>query len=132
MERIINCMNIPKELQELRANVDSLLKQYKEIKAQPISSIDPNAEPDDTTEDPRLAQLEDLIFNLVGYVHQRVTNLENAFYDYGYTHQQGHFPAVKSPSQMEAALKTLGLDKDYIVAKPTISVANKVYGFEIK
>ena len=37
-----------------------------------------------------------------------------------YKHQQGHIPKISSPSQMSAALKTLGLDGDYDVMKKVV------------
>ncbi len=34
-----------------------------------------------------------------------------------YKHQEGHLPKITSPGQMAAALKALGMDKDYEVQK---------------
>ena len=45
-------------------------------------------------------------------------------YSMMYEHKQGHLPKVNSPSQMEAALKVLGLDGDYDVMKKVVYAKN--------
>ena len=133
-------MNIPKELQELRANVDILFKKYQEIRGQPMTSPpsspdpvpqdDPN-EPDEN--DQRFQELEDLLFQLVSAVHRRINGLEDNVYGYMSDHRVGHLPKIPGAEKMSACLKTLGLSNDYEVYKPAIfATASTRYGFEIK
>lgn len=114
-------MNIPKELQELRANTEELIKQYKEIKAIPL---DNNSEHDN-----KIRDIEDMIFRMISYVHTRINSLENGFYDFSYTHLTNHLPNPATPSDMQTALNNLGLAKDFDVKKRTI-YASVQYGFE--
>ncbi len=114
--------NIPKELQELRANVETLTKKYQEIKAMPPEGSDHND---------KMRDMEDMIFRIAGYIHDRISYLENDFYDYQWNHSKGHFPPVKGAAKMTECLKTLGLDKDYEVYKPMIAAASDKYGFEV-
>ena len=110
-------MQLPKEIQELRASVEELTKQYKEIKASP-------------EHDQKITDVEDLIWRLTSYVHQRISNLEDSFYIYQWDHSKGHIPAVHSAGKMKDVLKTLGLDSDYEVYKPMVMAASEMYGFE--
>ena len=106
-------MTIPKELQELRANVETLTQKYKEVKAQ-----DPNCP---------LGELEDLLFRLISGVHNRISYLEDGFYDWAYDHQSnGHLPKILGAGKMEKALDKLGLSDDYDVRKPVVyaSISN--------
>jgi hypothetical protein len=119
-------MNIPKELQELRANTEELVKKYKEIKA---------LSPENSHEsDKRISDIEDIIFRMVSYIHTRINNLEDGFYQWMWDHagfQSGHLPPIKGAEKMENALKVLGLDKDYDVKKPMVMAASTQYGLEI-
>lgn len=121
-------MNIPKELQVLRANVDELVKKYKETKAQPITTSD-NSQPNNSQQ---IQDLEDMLFRMVGFLHQRISGLEDGFYNYTWDHSVGHIPKIVGASKMEACLKTLGLEGDYQVRKPMIAAASTQYGFDLK
>lgn len=115
-------MNIPKELQELRANTEELVKKYKEIKAMPSDVASPD-------HNNRMQDMEDLIFNLISRVHSRISYLEDGFYNWTYTHTQNHLPNPSTPSDMQTALDNLGLAKDFEVKKRTIYASAKC-GFE--
>ena len=116
-------MNIPKELQELRADVDQLVNKYKEVRA--IS-------PETTPNHDQMKDLEDLIFRMTQYTHERINKLEDRIYEYMYIHSKGHIPPVSGTDKMENVLKILLLDKDYQVFKPMIAAASAKYGFEVK
>lgn len=115
-------MNIPKELQELRANTEELVKKYKEIKAMSPESISPDY-------NNRMQDIEELIFDLISRVHSRISYLEDRFYDWTYAHMQNHLPNPSNPSDMQTALDNLGLAKDFDVKKRTIYASTKC-GFE--
>lgn len=121
-------MTIPKELQELRSNVETLTKKYKEIKAMPMPEDDDKME---EMMDKRMRETEDMMFRLVGYVHERISYLEDGFYSYADVHGKGHLPAIMGAGKMEKCLKTMGLDEDYQVMKPMIAAASEKYGFEL-
>jgi hypothetical protein len=139
-------MNIPKELQELRSGVDTLMAQYKEKKenlvkarqvvAQPLTNTDPQVSEPEPNEDNPIEDLrndlEDLIYQLVGSVHQRCGYMENSMYNYMDTHAKGHLPPIQGADKMQTALKVLNLDGDYQVNKPCISAAKDKYGFQIQ
>ena len=117
-------MNIPKELQELRANVEELVKKYKEIKGSP-DEMGPN-------HDDKMKDMEDMMFRMISYVHSRISYLENDIYGYMGSHQKGHLPPILGAGKMEDCLKTMGLSDDYQVYKPMIAAASEKYGLEIK
>jgi hypothetical protein len=61
------------------------------------------------------------------YINQRINALWDSLARYQQwtaqrmnQHEQGHLPPIKGPAAMTKALKTLGLDGDYDVAKQTI------------
>ncbi len=106
-------MNIPKELQELRANTEELVKKYKEVRAAMPSDVSPGP-------DNRMQDMEDMMFRMVSYIHSRINNLEDGFYNWASEHMTNHLPNPSTPSDMQAALDNLGLAKDYDVKKRTI------------
>jgi hypothetical protein len=57
-------------------------------------------------------------------------NWINSEIDYLYTrfyrHEDGHLPSIKSPAQMEGALKALGINEDYEVKKKVIYASGKI------
>lgn len=114
-------MNIPKELQELRANIEDLRSKYQEVKAMPGEM-----------DNDKMKMMEEDMMRMMNYTHSRITYLEDAFYKYQWDHSKGHLPQVNSPSQMEHCLDILGLGGDYQVHKPMISMASEKYGFEVK
>lgn len=63
----------------------------------------------------------------IDYLHRRCSDCVDRIYklyDEVYKmfaeHTQNHLPPIQTPSQMEKAIKALGLDKDYDVQKRTI------------
>lgn len=117
--------NIPKQLQELRANVENLTKKYQEIKANGLST----EKECPANHDCKVAEVEDLIFRIAGFIHDRISYLENDFYNWTWKHETNHLPSPKTPSDMQTAIENLGLSKDYEVKK-TVIYANDKYGFD--
>lgn len=113
--------NVPKELLELRANVENLTKKYKEVKAMP-----------DSGEHDKMSELEDMMFRSISYIHDRISYVENSFYDYQWSHSKGHLPGIPGAEKMESALKVLGLGGDYEVWKPMITSASEKFGIVLE
>lgn len=125
-------MNIPKELQELRANIDLLTKKYKEATAMPIKETEKDHDVELKHKKSMEEETREMMMEMIGYVHQRIGMLENEFYAYLYDHMKNHPPHLKTASQMMNYLKMCGMSDDYEVIKPKITVASQKYGFDIK
>jgi len=112
-------MNIPDDLKELRANVDSLVKKYQEVKAMP---------PEDHS---GTKEMEDMVFRMAQYMHERISRVEDNFYEWAAVHMKNHLPNPATAADMQKALEGLGLDKNFEVVKPKIIVAKAKdkYGF---
>lgn len=122
-------MNIPKELQDLRASIEILTNKYKEVKAtKKVKADGIEMEKEDDCCKCLCDELENTLFQLVNYIHSRISYLENSFYAYEYEHSEGHLPKIKTASDMKRALDVLGLADDYEVKKQVI-YANDKYGF---
>ena len=71
----------------------------------------------------------------VSNVYSYLWKLEDKVYDIKYDayeklaeHKICHIPPINSPEKMQNALKSLGIDKDYEVYKPTVIVASDKKG----
>lgn len=65
-------------------------------------------------------EMMDSMYYALDYVHSRVNDLDDRFYNWSSTHMKGHIPAAKTASQMQHCLDVLGMDGDYNVMKPNI------------
>jgi hypothetical protein len=73
------------------------------------------------------------IWSVIQSQGNQINYQSSDFWNYVSKHGQGHLPPVKSISQMSDALKTLGLDKDYVIYPQTIYASDgKVSGMNIK
>ena len=100
-------MTIPKQLQELQANVEDLTKKYKEVKTTP-----------DENHKDKMAEMEDTIFRLIGYVSDRISYLENDFYNWTNNHAgSSHLPPILGAGKMEKALDICYLIQLLIIEK---------------
>lgn len=70
------------------------------------------------------------VYSMVDNLHQRINAVDNAYWEQLRDHYQGHAPAFKTASQLQAFLKTCGMDKDYNVIKPAIFASTK-HGMEV-
>ena len=107
-----------KKLQELEESFAVLMQDLKKVKADGM---------DQGMED-KMQYMMDALSRVYANLSDRISYLSEAFYQYTYQHQQGHIPPIKSTSMMQKALKALGMDGDYEVAKPMISVARGAKG----
>lgn len=74
--------------------------------------------------DTRIEYVYDHINYKFRYLQEEISYVLQLFRD----HMKGHLPKIKSTSQMKTALEALGLEDEYEVMKPIISVANKKTG----
>ena len=104
-----------KEYKELSTIFGNLSEKFKEIKGNYTAEKAVDA----------ANIIDDLVSNVsrrIDYIHQRIDSLSNDLYDHKYS---GHIPPIKSVEQMNKALKSLGLDSEYDVAKRTIFASVK-------
>lgn len=115
-------MNI-ENLKQIKANFEIANQKYKDIKSQIANMQDPDKMKEMMTD------MEDNMYRMVSYVHQRMDWVENALFEHSDTSH--HLPPIAGAGQMEHCLKTLGLDKDYQVQKKVI-YANTKKGLEVE
>lgn len=74
----------------------------------------------------------EMCMDALGFVYRYVAAVEEELYAYRQKHQVGHLPQIKGAGKMTDVLKKLGMDGDYEVHKPMISVANTNKGLEFE
>jgi 5-bromo-4-chloroindolyl phosphate hydrolysis protein len=100
-----------KNLQEIKANLEKLDKEFKQIRADmPESNNDV------------YYKCMDACYQMVSSLRQYVYGMEDNFYRTMDTHMVGHLPKIAGAEKMSNALETLGISEDYAVQKPTIYV----------
>jgi len=95
------------KLKELRQNLAALDEKAKQAKADMTEKEDENA------------YLFDYLFQSISYMREYMYQLEDQLWQHS-SPSNGHLPKIKGAGKMESALKTLGLNDDYDVQKPTI------------
>jgi hypothetical protein len=60
------------------------------------------------------------VYNMVDNLHARINEVDDYHWKTMGEHKEGHLPPYKTASQLQAFLKTCGMDKDYDVIKPAI------------
>lgn len=105
-----------KETQKLRESIADCQKKFQELKGDGLS------------EDPRFEAL----YNNLGYIIKYIYQVEDSLWNYRIEHAKGHLPQIKGAGKMQKALKTLGMEDDYEVTKPMISVANSKRGIIVE
>jgi len=105
------------------------LKKLREGIASCQAKLQPKQSKADMDEDDQEKEfMKQMVNNIADYIFA----IENQMYKMHQNHQIGHLPAIKSPGKMQKALKTLGVDDDYEVAKPLITIANTKQGMLIE
>lgn len=74
--------------------------------------------------DERISYVYEHIDYKFKYLREEMSYMMQVFQN----HMKGHLPKVKSNEQLKKAIKALGLEEEYEVYKPQISVANKKTG----
>jgi len=83
-------------------------------------------------EDDRMNKMMKEMYRYMDYVMGYIYEMEASGYKQWERHNVGHIPSVKGAGKMQAVLEALGLDDDYEVYKPMISVAKTKRGMEIE
>lgn len=104
-----------KKLRESIASVEAKLK-LKQIKA------DGGQPCDDGDEEKEM--MKQMMHDMARYMYAMEDDMRK-MYD---NHKMGHLPPVKGPGMMKKILKALGMDEDYEVQKPVITVASTSRG----
>lgn len=73
-------------------------------------------------------EMMERMYGALNYVHERISGVEDTLWEFRSQHLKGHLPNPKTPTQMERALKGLGLQDEFEVVKPMISVASTRQG----
>ena len=106
------------QLKESLASLKTSIETFKEAKGQP--------EPDMFRK--MCGEIYDSLYAATNYLHDRIDRTNADVAGWKADHNKGHLPPMKTPSQMDKALKVLGLQDDFQVARPTISVAHSRVG----
>ena len=61
-------------------------------------------------------------YNMSSNISERISHLSDDMWSWQHSHLKGHIPSFKSASQLEKALKVLGLSDDFIVEKSHIYI----------
>jgi len=85
-------------------------------------------EEDDEEEDEEKEAMKEMMQSVVQYIY----GIEDMIYKMHTEHRKGHIPPITSPGKMQKVLKALGVDDDYEVAKPLITIANTKQGMLIE
>jgi hypothetical protein len=73
-------------------------------------------------------QMMNEMYSAFSSIMKYVYSVEDQLWSYQSQHAKGHLPPIKGASQMQSVLETLGMDGDYEVYKPVISVASTKKG----
>ena len=107
-------MNV--ELNKIKESLADCQKKMEQLKGQDLPA------------DPRF----DALYNSLSYIMKYVFALEDQLWNYQSQHRQGHLPPIKGAGKMQKILKTLDMDDDYEVEKPSIMVGSTKRGIVIE
>lgn len=111
-----------KELNEAAASMQAEFKNKIEtMKADGYKSAD-------CCDENKMADIMNYCYNMFSSINERISRLSNDMYDYQYRHSKGHLPPITSASAMKKGLKAFGIEDDYEILKPYISVASTKNG----
>ncbi|MEK6881257.1 MAG: hypothetical protein AABY22_16670 [Nanoarchaeota archaeon] len=101
-----------KNLQEIKANLDKLDKEFKQIRAD--VTTDSNNE--------MYWKIMDNCYQMVSSVRNYIYALEDGIYKDWENHKKNHPPKLLTATQLENYLEMCGMSNDYNVEKPKIEV----------
>lgn len=114
-----------KKLQESFAACHAELKKLNEsFKAKADDGIMPEKEEESCSKED-LGKVVDLVYSIADNLYSYINMIDKSTWDWSQTHKNGHLPNAKTPSQLEKAIKALGMSDDYEVEKTKISMAGK-------
>ncbi len=100
----------------------------KELLELSLAFVDLKSKFDKSKADMDDASNNEYLWNCMANIHARIDRVVGAMYDYQDNHQKGHLPPITGPDKMTKAIKTLGMEGDYSVMKPTIYASKIVAG----
>lgn len=109
-----------------RANIEKLQESFKakfKVKADEMSDMGGEGESKCCCE--HCGEKDTYLYYMVEAMSSYLSYIESSFYRYTQQHSQGHLPPINGAGQMENALKKLGMDSDYNVAKPTVFASTR-------
>jgi hypothetical protein len=114
------------KLQQLEESFASLLKDSEAAieKLKKAKADMGETETEDESEGPDTEELMNMCYSMFRNLADRIYYLGEDFYKYAGEHSKGHLPPVKTVTGMQKALKALGMEGDYEINKPWISVAS--------
>jgi hypothetical protein len=96
------------KLQEIRANIEKINKEYREIKGYSDANH------------PSAVELEDTMYNMMRNIYSYVDSVAQNMYNWEDKHIKNHAPAFKSAAQLKKFLKTCDMEDDYLVEPKVI------------
>lgn len=115
------------KFEQVFANFEKKYRKIQKINADVAIPQSPDTTDNDDTDDDSQDSIEEIVqdiytdmYYLINSLRQYMYQQDDASYAKWNDHSKGHLPNAKTPSQMEKALKVLGMDQDYSVARPTI------------
>ena len=112
-----------KKIQELEQSFATLLGDLNKVKAD-MGEME-NEGPD---MEEKMQRMMDAMSRIYVNLSDRISYLADGFFQYTYDHNKGHIPPIKSATTMTKALKALGMEGDYEINKPWVSVAKNSKG----
>lgn len=99
------------KIEELSKSFAAVDEKLKKIKA------------DDYNSPERTKVILEGVMYSIRNIHDRMDYLSREFYNYYFKHQEGHIPPIKTASQMQKALKAIGMEDDFEVKKPNLYIS---------
>lgn len=112
-----------KKIQDLEQSFATLLADLNKIKADMGEMEDESPDMEE-----KMQGMMDAMSRIYVNLSDRISYLSDRFSQYAYDHNKGHLPPIKSASTMAKALKALGMEGDYEINKPWVSVAKNSKG----
>ena len=118
-----------KKLQESFAACHAELKKFNDTFKAKADDMTPkdgeDKEDEESCSKEDLGKVVDMVYRMADSLYSYISMVDQSSFEWAQTHQKGHLPNAKTPSQLEKAIKVLGMGEDYEVQKTKISVAGK-------
>jgi len=106
------------EIKELTEAFAGLVKQL-EVKA--------DSDKNDPATNSQIQSCMNAIYSVANNLHSRMDRMQASIWNYQDSHASGHLPKCPSPEHMEAALKSLGWNKNFEVQKKTVYASKDMF-----
>ena len=121
------------ELQQLSTSFASEIGRLQSLLASDPSKIDnANADSDksDTATNSQIQSCMAAIYSVANNLHTRMDRMQSSMWAYQDSHEAGHLPKCPSVEHMNAAIKSLGWDKNYEVKKKTVYASTELFAIK--